>query len=85
VRKLDMPFRQAHQVTGKIVRLAEQKKRRLDQLTLKDMQRIEPRLTKEVFSILDPRKAASSRKSFGGTSPELVKKAVREAKKRFLS
>jgi argininosuccinate lyase len=85
VRKLDMPFRQAHHVTGKIVRIAEQKKCRLDQVSLKDMQRIEPRLTKEAFSILNPRRAAESRKSLGGTSPELVKKAVKDAKKRFLS
>ena len=78
-----MPFREAHHVTGKIVRLAEQKKCGLDKVPLKDMQRIEPRLTKEIFSILDPRRAAASRKSFGGTAPELVKRAVKEAKKRF--
>ncbi len=84
VRKLNMPFRQAHHVTGKIVRLAEQKKCQLNQLTLKDMQQIEPRLTKEIFSILDPERAAESRVSFGGTAPDLVKKSVKEARKRYL-
>jgi len=84
VRKLDMPFRQAHNVTGRIVRLAEQKKCPLAKLSLKDMQRIEPRITKDVFTILDPRRAAESRTSFGGTAPALVKKAVKEAKKRYL-
>jgi argininosuccinate lyase len=85
VRKLGMPFREAHGVTGKIVRLAEQKKLPLEKLALREMQKIEPRLTKEVFSILDPRRAAASRKSHGGTAPDLVKKAVKEAKKRFLA
>jgi len=84
VRKFDMPFRQAHHVTGRIVRLAEQKKCSLDKIALKDMQRIEPRLTKEVFSILDHKRAAASRTSFGGTAPPLVKKAAKEAKKRYL-
>ena len=84
VRKLNMPFRQAHQVTGRLVRLAEQKKCTLEKLSLKDMQRIEPRLTKEVFSVLGARRAAESRLSFGGTAPALVKKAVKEAGKRYL-
>ena len=84
VRKLGMPFREAHHVTGRIVRLAEQKKSTLDKLSLKDMQRIEPRITKDVSSILDPRRAAESRKSLGGTAPDLVKKAVKEARKRFI-
>ncbi|HUY69094.1 MAG TPA: argininosuccinate lyase [Alphaproteobacteria bacterium] len=84
VRKLNLPFREAHHVTGKIVRLAEQKNLPLEKLSLKDMQKIEPRLTREIFSILDPARAASARRSFGGTAPELVKKAVKDARKRFL-
>jgi argininosuccinate lyase len=84
VRKLNMPFREAHHVTGRIVRLAEQKECPLDKVPLKDMQAIEPRLTKEIFSILDPRRAAESRKSLGGTAPALVKMAVKEAKKRYI-
>jgi len=81
-RKLDMPFREAHRATGRIVRLAEKKKCALDALSLKELRSIEPRITKDVFSVLDPAKAARSRTSFGGTAPSLVKKAVRKAKKR---
>ena len=84
VRKLGMPFREAHHATGRIVRFAEGKNCTLDKVPLKEMQIIEPRLTKDVFSILDPKRAAQSRKSFGGTAPELVIKAAKEARKKYL-
>jgi argininosuccinate lyase len=83
VRKLGLPFRKAHHVTGKIVRLAEQKRLPLEKLSLREMQKIEPGLTKEVFSILDVRHAAESRKSLGGTAPLLVTQAVKDARRRF--
>ena len=83
VRKFNMPFREAHHVTGRIVRRAEQKKCALAQLALKDMRAIEPRLTKDVFAVLAPGRAAASRLSEGGTAPVLVKKAVTAARKKF--
>ena len=55
VRSLKMPFRDAHHVTGRMVALAEKKDLRLDQLSLADLQAIEPRITKAVFSVLDGR------------------------------
>ncbi len=84
VRVANVPFRQAHHITGKIVRYAEQKKSTLDKLSLKEMQQIDQRITKEVFSVLRVDQAVKSRKSFGGTAPELVKQAVKDAKKRYL-
>ncbi|MGE3624670.1 MAG: argininosuccinate lyase, partial [Bdellovibrionales bacterium] len=84
VRKLNLPFRDAHHVTGRIVRLAEKNKCTLDQVSLRDMQRIHPHITQDVFSALDPRRAAESRRSFGGTAPRLVKKSVRDARRRYL-
>ncbi len=83
-REIHVPFRDAHHITGKIVRLAESKKCRLDQLKLADMQRIEKRITKAVFDVLDPVRALASRTSFGGTAPQCVKQAVKQARKRFL-
>ena len=80
VRAADVPFRDAHHITGKIVRLAEQKKCRLDQLMLADMRAIDARMTKDVFAVLDPAKAATSRTSFGGTAPANVKRAVKAAR-----
>lgn len=61
VRTLAMPFRDAHHVTGRIVRLAETKDLRLDQVPLNEMQAIESRITDDIFNYLDPGKAVASR------------------------
>jgi argininosuccinate lyase len=84
VRAADIPFRDAHHITGKVVRLAESKNCRLDQLMLAEMQGIDKRITQEVFDVLDPVRATASRKSLGGTAPFRVKQAVKQARKRFL-
>lgn len=84
VRELKMPFREAHHVTARLVKLATEKKKMLEELSLSEMQGVEKRIRKEVFACLPPMKSAESRKSFGGTAPSNVKKAVAEARKRFL-
>ena len=84
VKELGLPFRQAHQVTGKIVKMAEDKNCELEQLTLIDMQIVEAKITEDVFSVLSPSASVNSRTSFGGTAPGLVKKAIKEARGRFL-
>jgi argininosuccinate lyase len=84
VQKLNMPFRQAHHVTGQVVRLAEEKNCALTELSLDDLQRIEPGITQELFSRLSPFASAASRTSYGGTAPNLVAKAVQVARERFL-
>ncbi len=83
VKNLNMPFRQAHHVTGKLVRMAEEKACQLDGLTLAEMQKVEPRITKDIFSVLTPVASANSRQSLGGTAPALVKKAAKAAKKKL--
>ncbi len=85
VRELKLPFRDAHHVTAKLVKLASGKGKPLEALSLKDMQAIEPRLRKEVLSVLATADSVKSRVSFGGTSPANVRKAAAEARKRFLS
>jgi len=77
VRVLAMPFRDAHHVTGTLVAMAESKNCALDELTLEDMCSVEPRITSEVFKVLTPYASASSRKSFGGTSPSNVTREAR--------
>ena len=77
VRSLNMPFRDAHHVTGTIVALAEQKDKTLDALTLQEMQSVEPRITNDVYSVLSPLASASSRVSYGGTAPSEVAKQVK--------
>jgi len=76
VRSLNMPFRDAHHVTGTIVALAEGQGKTLDALTLEDMQSVEPRITEDVYSVLSPLASASSRVSYGGTAPSEVAKQV---------
>ncbi|MBL1240360.1 MAG: argininosuccinate lyase [OCS116 cluster bacterium] len=76
VRVLNMPFRDAHHVTGSIVAIAEKKDLRIDELTLAEMQTVEPRITDEIFDVLSVQNSVKSRTSFGGTAPELVKKSA---------
>ncbi|RUP07874.1 argininosuccinate lyase [Hyphomicrobium sp.] len=78
VRELKMPFREAHHVTGAIVKAAETKGVDLDQLSLTDMQAVEPRITKAVFSVLSVENSVKSRTSYGGTAPQNVAKMARQ-------
>lgn len=76
VRNLKLPFRTAHHVTGKIVGMAEKKNIALDQLSLEEMQSVEPAITKDVFSVLSVEASLASRTSEGGTAPVNVEKAA---------
>jgi len=78
VRELKMPFRDAHHVTGSIVKAAETKGVDLDQLSLSEMQAIEPKITKAVFSVLSVENSVKSRTSYGGTAPQNVLKMARQ-------
>ncbi len=83
VQTLDMPFREAHHVTGRIVAMAEEKNADLKQLTLAELQAVEPRISQDVFSVLDPARSAKSRKSQGGTAPANVRREARKWIKRL--
>ncbi len=83
VRVLDMPFRRAHHVTGRLVAMAEEKDCDLDGLTLTEMQTAEGRITEDVFSVLDVESSVASRTSYGGTAPEQVLIQVAAAKTRI--
>jgi argininosuccinate lyase len=72
VRVLNLPFREAHHVTGRIVKLAEERGAPLQDLSLEDMQTVEPRITADVLGVLSVEASAASRRSFGGTAPENV-------------
>ncbi len=78
VRTLKMPFRDAHHVTGSLVALAEKTGVDLPGLPLAAMQKVEPRITKDVYKVLTVESSVASRVSFGGTAPRNVK---REAKR----
>lgn len=84
VINLKMPFRESHKITGRIVQMAEEKECRLDELSLKDMQKIEPKIRDKIFDVLSVENSVRSRISLGGTSPSGVKNAVKAAKKKYL-
>jgi len=83
-QNLDVPFRESHHITGRIVKLAESKNCDLAELTLADMQSVEPRITQDIFNVLTVEASAASRKSFGGTAPDNVRAQVKSARERFL-
>ncbi|MCV3238579.1 argininosuccinate lyase [Mesorhizobium sp. ZC-5] len=83
VREAGLPFRDAHHVTGKAVAMAEAKKVGLEELPLTELQKLNPAITADVFSVLTVEKSVQSRTSFGGTAPQEVKKQIRYWKKRL--
>ena len=83
VRDLGLAFREAHHITGTLVRLAEQKGCGLAELPLAEMQRIEPRITAEIRAGLTVEAAVEGRTSLGGTAPANVRRAVAAARARL--
>ncbi|MEZ5757559.1 MAG: argininosuccinate lyase [Emcibacteraceae bacterium] len=83
VRVLGLPFRNAHHITGSLVAMAEKKGCDLDGLTLEEMQTVEPKITKDVFSVLSVENSVASRVSFGGTAPSEVRRQVKLARERI--
>ncbi len=73
VREADLPFRQAHHVTGALVAMAEEKNCQLDALSLADMQSVEAAINETVFEVLSVEKSVASRTSYGGTAPDNVR------------
>ena len=78
-----MAFRAAHHATGRIVKLAETRGCRLQDLSLTEMRAVEPRLTRAVFGVLGVARSVASRRSFGGTAPARVRAAAKAARRRF--
>ena len=70
VQELNFPFRKAYQITSKIVNFAEKKNKKLNELNIKEIQKIEPKLKSGVLNIFDLRNSIKSKKSYGGTSFE---------------
>ncbi len=83
VREAGLPFREAHHVTGRAVALADQRRIALDRLPLADLQALHPSITDDVFSVLSVQNSVKSRKSFGGTAPQEVRRQIRYWRKRL--
>ncbi len=82
VKNHSMPFRKAYKVTANIVNFAEKKKKNLDQLTLAELKKIEPKLSNDVLKVFDLKNSVNSKKSFGGTSFDNIKKMILKYKKK---
>ena len=81
VKNHSMPFRKAYKVTANIVNFAEKKKKNLDQLTLAELKKIEPKLSNDVLKVFDLKNSVNSKKSYGGTSFDNIKKMIMKYKK----
>ena len=82
VKNHKMSFRNAYQKTAEIVNFAEKKKKKLKELTIEELKKIEPKLTHDVLKIFDLKNSINSKKSYGGTSFENVKKMISNYKKK---
>jgi argininosuccinate lyase len=83
VLNLGLPFREAHNVTGKLVALAESKGCDLKKLPLSELKAVEKRITEQVYPALDVAGSVKSRTSYGGTAPSNVKREARRWIKRL--
>jgi argininosuccinate lyase len=84
VRVGGMPFREAHHVTGRLVKLAEDAGGDLPDLSLEAMQGVDARIDASIYEVLTVDRAVASRTSEGGTAPDNVRAAVKVARERYL-
>ena len=82
VKNHSMSFRKAYQKTAAIVNFAEKKRKKLNEITLEEFKKIEPKLSKDVLKVFDLKNSVDSKKSFGGTSFGNIKKMITKYKKR---
>ena len=80
VRDAGLPFREAHHVTGRIVKLAEEKGVGLADLTLDELKAVDGRIDERLFALLTVDASVASRASFGGTAPDQVRARIAEAR-----
>ena len=83
VKNYSMTFRNAYQKTAAIVNFAEKKKKRLEDLDILELKKIEPKLTEEVLKVFNLKNSINSKKSYGGTSFDNIKKMILKYKKQI--
>jgi len=76
VREANIPFREAHHITGRLVKLAEERGCDLPDLTLADMQGVDARIRPSIFDVLGVDNSVASRTSYGGTAPARVREQI---------
>ena len=81
VKNHSMSFREAYQKTAAVVNLAEKKNKNLDELSLDELKKVEKKLTSEVLKVFNLKNSVNSKKSYGGTSFDNIKKMIMKYKK----
>ena len=82
VKNHSMSFRKAYQKTAEIVNFAEKKKKKLKDLKIEELKKIEPKLTDDVLKVFDLKNSVNSKKSYGGTSFENIKRMISKYRKK---
>jgi len=85
VREADVPFREAHHITGRAVKLADEAHVALWELTIDQLRSVDERIGPAVFDVLSPEASVKSRTSLGGTAPARVREAIAAARKELES
>ncbi len=83
VKNHSMSFRKAYKKTAEIVNFAEKRKKQLKDLTIEELRKIEPKLNLDVFKVFDLKNSVNSKKSYGGTSFDNIKKMIVKYKKQI--
>ena len=81
VQNHSMSFRKAYQKTAAVVNYAEKKKKKLDELSIEELKKIEPKLKDDVLKVFNLKNSINSKKSYGGTSFDNIKKMIMKYKK----
>ena len=81
VQKKNMSFRNAYKLSAKLVNYAEKKRKRLDQLTLKEMKNFRSDLDYNVLKVLDVKNSVNMKTSYGGTSSKNIKRMIAKYKR----
>ena len=83
VKNHSFSFRKAYQKTAAIVNIAENKRKKLNELTIEELKVIEPQLTIDVLKVFDLKNSVNSKKSYGGTSFDNIKKMIKKYKNKL--
>ena len=84
VKECNIPFRDAHSITGRVVKYAEKNNLTLEEVSINEFKKIDKRITNNILKVLTLQNSLESRNSYGGTAPKLVKKALKKAKIKWL-
>ena len=80
VKNLNYPFRKSYEITARIVNYCDDKNKNLSDLTYEEIKKIEPKIKEDIIKIFDLNNSVNSKKSYGGTSFENIKKMIKKYK-----